>query len=296
MTLDARISNAMSRTWSSLLPRWAPLSWDRAVNSVKVALAESNGIDMRHIRRGFGSESDVTKTPYGNGLERCTIAFHNAVIANKESDLWRGDHTVSWDDLNGDERFNYTALFLSANFARNLERLPSNVTLPKTNVRNEFPPDRRYGHEYFDRGAGTLEYYVRNGIEYAWRNRQVDINWNDALNWDQTALIVMQAIYKKVLSLELAENKDVLLGICEEIHKDMVYYKLWGKDTEQYSHHPYDPPASLGAQKFFKDSPYRRGSDGDPRKHDVRQKENIVLLALAGLSAVSDYKVMFPNS
>ncbi len=292
--LDTRISNAIGRTWSSLLPRGAGLPWNRAVNAARVALDESNGIDQRHIRRGFRAESDITKTPHGTGLERCTIAFHNAATA-KENNLWEGEHDVSWHELNGDERYNYTALFLSANFARNLDLLNSSFDfdLPKTDVIKEFPPNRCYCHGYFDRGEGCLEYYVRNGIEYAWRNRQVEINWDDALNWDQTTLVVLQAIYKNIKSLDQAEERESLTSICEEIHKDMIYYELWGNDTKQYSHHPYDPPGCLGPQKFFRDPVYRKNTDSNHRLNDVRQKENVVLLALAGLSAISDYKVMY---
>ena len=55
----------------------------------------------------------------------------------------------------------------------------------------------------------------------------------------------------------------------------------------------YDPPNCYGPKKYFRDPVYRKNIDGNPRLNDVRQKENVVLLALAGLSAISDYKVMY---
>ena len=270
-------SDWIGRTWSSLLPRGADLRYRQKTAEETLKLVQAAHEDKNlHIKRSDYT-SFSTQLENENGIDFMCRHLHESM----RGWAWDREHDAPYESLDHGMKVNYAALFLAANIAKNQYDLKEDQSLPEFKKDFDLECLRTHG-SWWSEGfnfAGypdestNLESFVRWELENAWRTRQTKpINWHDALDWHRTTLCALRAVYENIKSLDEAEDTKVFKNICNRTHELMTKYGLFGKDTK---------------------GPDRTYMDGSPLPFNLvsnEMKENLVLIVLSTLSAISDFK------
>lgn len=276
-----RAENWICRAWN-ILPRRAGLFLDSTAKDTLRAVETSHKLNNLHIRQRDGWDYKDNVPNRTNGLELACRENHERM----RGWAWDREHDTQYENLDHGMKLNYAALFLAANIAHNQNGLGEDQSLPEFN--KDFDLDNCLGYSgYSWKGgfnfagyshqANNLESFVRWELENAWRTRQTKpLNWHDALDWHRTSLCALRAVYENIDSFDKLEgyhNRGALIKICNRTHELMTKYKLWGDHT--YKPDRFDEKENM-AKPFDALSP--------------QMKENMVLIVLSTLSAISDFK------
>lgn len=279
IALREKTESWIGKIWSSLLPRGAGLYWWRTAEETLKTVETSHQLKNLHLRQrdGIDYRSGKSHENKTNGLELRCMDLHKSM----RGWAWGRDHDYKYSNLDHRMRANYISLFLAGNIAYNQNKLQDDQKLPAVDAKDSvwvdyLAHDSWPGNNFsgYPDEATTLESFVRWELENTWRTRQPKpLNWHDALNWHKTSIAALMAVYKNIDSLKEAENVNMFRKICYETHELMTKYKLWGSDTHKPDR--FDKTGNM-AKPFDALSP--------------EMKENLVLIVLSTLSAISDYK------
>lgn len=304
-----RATSWIGAAWQALPPRHAGLLWTTTADVALRSLPKEGSEFSKLFSRG-NEKSLWEATGTFHDLTRNGESYENILDEYRlRADLWRGDHDVDFEELNRNHKLNITCLVLAGNISSNLEKLEGDLTLPTRNTQDlEHWMSTNINWYWNDMNAGdgevckrvpfnqfdSVEYSVRSSVENAWRNLRQDyfepdeiikdLDWHTeqkasipGLRWENTAICAIDAVYNVIHRTDEAKSTNVIIGIADRLHKLMIKHKLWGDDTNNLD---------------------RSDGNGNPVPFDrlsKAMKENYVLITLAALSGISDYKAEHPT-